>query len=127
MAGSLPITNAEELRWNYCLLRMAQELVPTAPATKELKRRIRAYVHTPVNEIRVVYDDGCKYIIIAPLPEGIRTEAEAAQHVRDHMWIPQPSCWSWDAVPGDIYSIHFKLCRRHGRWWAYLYFLAIQD
>lgn len=127
MASSLPIMNVEELRWSYCLLRMAKTLVPTAPATRELKRRIRAYVHTPVSEIRDVYDDGRKYITIAPLPEWIRTEAAATQHVRDHMWIPHPSSWSWDAVPGDIYSTRFKLCRRHGRWWAYLYFLVIQD
>ena len=127
MNGSLPIMNAEELRWNYCLLRMAKALVPTAPVTRELKRRIRAYVHTPVSEIRDVYDDSRRYITVAPLPEWIRTEAQAAQHVRDHMWIPHPSCWSWDAVPGDIYSTRFKLCRRHGRWWAYLCFSVIQD
>lgn len=126
MKNALPIADKAELRWNYCLLRMAKALVPTAPVTKELKRRIRAYVHTPVSEIREIYDDGCKYIIVAPLPEEIQTEAEAAQHVRDHMWIPHPSCWSWGAIPGDIYSIRSKLCRRRGRWWAYLCFTIIQ-
>ena len=54
-----------------------------------------------------------------------QTEAEAVQYVGDHMWIPRPAFWKWQ--PGDIYSTRYKLCRRRGRWWVYLYYLVIQD
>lgn len=120
-----PITNKEELRWRWYLLHMAKALVPAASVTAAIKRSIREYTDEPANECREIYDDGCKYITLNPLPEAIQTEAEAVQHVGDHMWIPRPAFWRWQ--PGDIYSTRYKLCRRRGRWWVYLYYLVIQD
>lgn len=118
------ITSKEELRWYYMILQLAERRGRSEHA-KMLKSKIRAYVHEPVSEIREIYDDGCKYITLNPLPEALQTEAEAEQYVGDHMWIPQRS--DWRRVPGDIYSTRFKLCRRRGRWWVYLYYLVIQD
>ena len=120
-----PITNKEELRWRWYLLHMAKALVPAASATKAIKRSIREYINEPADECREIYDDGCKYIALNPLPEAIQTEAEAVQHVRDHLWISRRI--DWRQLPGDIYSTRYKLCRRRGRWWVYLYYLVIQD
>ena len=120
-----PITNKEELRWRWYLLHTAKALVPAASVTAAIKRSIRAYTDEPVDECREIYDDGCKYITLNPLPEAIQTEAEAVQYVGDHMWISlRPD---WRRVPGDIYSTSYKLCRRRGRLWVYLYYLVIQD
>ena len=120
-----PITNKEELRWRWYLLHMAKALVPAASATKAIKRSIRGYINEPADECREIYDDGCKYITLNPLPEAIQTEAEAEQYVGDHLWIPRRLDWRW--MPGDIYSTRYKLCQRRGRWWVYLYYLVIQD
>ena len=120
-----PIRNNEELRWRWYLLHMAKALVPAASATKAIKRSIREYINEPADECREIYDDGCKYIVLNPLPEAIQTEAEAVQHVRDHLWISRRI--DWRQLPGDIYSTRYKLCRRRGRWWVYLYYLVIQD
>ena len=118
-----PIRNNEELRWRWYLLHMAKALVPAAPGTKAITLSIRKYIHEPVDEIREIYDDGCKYITLNPLPEAIQTEAEAEQYVGEHMWIPRRLDWRW--MPGDIYSTRYKLCRRRGRWWVYLYYLVV--
>lgn len=120
-----PIFNKDELRWRWYLLHMAKALVPAAPATAAIKRSIRAYTNEPADECREICDDGCKYITLNPLPEAIQTEAEAVQYVRDHLWISRRLDWRW--LPGDIYSTGYKLCRRRGRWWVYLYYLVIQD
>ena len=119
-----PITNKEELRWRWYLLHMAKALVPAASVTAAIKRSIREYTNEPADECREIYDDGCKCITLNPLPEAIQTEAEAVQYVGDHMWISRHLDCRW--LPGDIYSTRYKLCRRHGRWWAYLYYLVIQ-
>ena len=120
-----PITNREELCWRWRLLHMAEALVPNALITAAIKRSIRRYIHEPADECRDIYDDGCKYITLNPLPEAIQTEAEAVQYVGDHMWISRPL--NYGCPPGDIYSTRYKLCRRRGRWWVYLYYLVIQD
>jgi len=124
MAMLDPIRDKEELRWRWYLLHMAKALVPTASVTASIKSSIRAYTNEPADECREIYDDGCKYITLNPLPEAIQTEAEAVQYVGDHMWIPRRLDWRWQ--PGDIYSTRYKLCRRRGRWWVYLYYLVIQ-
>ena len=118
-----PIRNKEELRWRWYLLYMAKALVPAASATKAIKRSIREYINEPADECREIYDDGCKYITLNPLPEAIQTEAEAEQYVGDHLWISHPGFYNW--TPGDLYSTRFKLCQRRGRWWVYLYFLVV--
>lgn len=120
-----PIRDKVDLRWRWYLLHMAKALAPAASVTAAIKRSIRVYINEPTDECRDIYDDGCKYITLNPLPEAIQTEAEAEQYVGDHMWIPRPTSWRW--VSGDIYSTHYKLCRRRGRWWVYLYYLVIQD
>ena len=120
-----PIRNNEELRWRWYLLQMAKALVPAASVTAAIKHSIREYLDEPADECREIYDDGCKYITLNPLPEEIQTEAEAVQYVRDHLWISKRLDWRWQ--PSDIYSTRYKLCRRRGRWWVYLYYLVISD
>jgi len=120
-----PIRNKEELRWRWYMLHMAKAIAPWSTITSALKISIRAYTNEPANECREIYDDGCKYITLNALPELIQTESEAEQYVENHMWIPKPN--DWRRMPGDIYSTRYKLCRRRGRWWAYLYYLYIQD
>jgi len=119
-----PIRDKEELRWRWYMLHMAKAIAPWSTITSALKINIRAYTNEPANECREIYDDGCKYITLNPLPESIQTEAEAEYYVEAKMLIPKPS--EWKLIPGDIYSTRYKLCQRNGRWWAYLYYLVIQ-
>lgn len=119
-----PCLDKEELRWRYTALRLAMDIAPWATITSAIKISIREYTRKPVDEVREIYDDGCKYITLNPLPESIQTEAEAEYYVEAKMLIPKPS--EWNLIPGDIYSTRYKLCQRNGRWWAYLYYLVIQ-
>lgn len=93
-----PITNKEELRWRWNLLHMAKALLPTAPITAAIKRSIREYTDEPANECREIYDDGCKYITLNPLPEAYQAAVSAKPSADETKIRHERFCAIWDVI-----------------------------
>ena len=122
----MAIRNTRELKINYQMIDVYNSLKPETPDQEKilreqvckLKREIREYNHKPVDEARVIRDNGFdNCIVLVPLPERIKTKEGAHDYFMDTEYREcRPSMYD---CTGQIFTNWFKIIFRHGRFWAY--------
>ena len=122
----MAIRNTRELKINYQMIDVYNSLKPETPDQErilreqvcKLKREIREYNRKPVDEARIIRDDGFdSCIVLIPLPERIKTKEAAHDYFMDTEYREcRPSMYD---CTGQIFTHWFKIISRHGRFWAY--------
>ena len=122
----MAIRNTRELKINYQMIDVYNSLKPETPDQErilreqvcKLKREIREYNRKPVDEARIIRDDGFdSCIVLIPLPERIKTKEGARDYFMDTEYREcRPSMYD---CTGQIFTKWFKIISRHGRFWAY--------
>ena len=122
----MAIRNTRELKISYQMIDVYNSLKPETPDQErilreqvcKLKREIREYNRKPVDEARIIRDDGFdSCIVLIPLPERIKTKEAAHDYFMDTEYREcRPSMYD---CTGQIFTHWFKIISRHGRFWAY--------
>lgn len=111
------INSYTDLKVAYELLDIAYESGRSARAD-DLKREIRAFIHRPVSERRIIRDYGIDgYVELLPLPEHLETVEDAVNYFEDYEYRHYyPSAYD---CTGQAFTNWYKVFRRRGRFWAY--------
>lgn len=118
------IRNNKDLRKAYTLLRFYVDTLKTLPSTPrheerivELKRDIRKYTNTPVEEGNCICNDWDSAVVVKPFPDFITSEESAEEWFMNNEYMASPNS-PWDCT-GKMFTCWFKVFKRRGKFWFY--------
>lgn len=115
------VRNKRELRCAYEVLQILSDLTgnPKKYSSQivETKKAIRAYTQRPVDEARIVRNDGDHLVTVFPMPEWLQSKEEADEYFLDRCFLTcRPSMYD---CTGQVFTTWYKIFKRQGRFWAY--------
>lgn len=118
MDSIFKINSYSDLRIAYRLFLKFDHENGRGDLASALKREIRAFVHRPLPERRIVRDDGINgFVELLPLPAYIETIDEANNYFKNYEYRSySPSAYD---CTGQIFTSWYKVFARDGRFWAY--------
>ncbi len=85
---------------------------------KQLKREIRKYENKPLDEKRVIDDNGFDgFTLVYPLPDFLESYDDADEYFQTVEYIKAPQC-AWDCT-GARFTSWYKIFVRDSRYWCY--------
>ena len=104
--------------WSYFLKHLDGFSSINAEKIVKVKRALREYAHRPVDERRIVRDDGIDgCVVLFPLPDRIKTSEGASEYFM-HTEYRECAPSMYDCT-GQAFTSWFKIINRQGRFWAY--------
>lgn len=116
------IRNDRELRIAYDILSILGDtnLKPSEireARIRETKKAIREYNARPIDENRVIKADYDSMVALIRMPDFIESEEAAVDYFDEAIRREaQPSMYD---CTGQIFTVWWKIFKRHGRYWVY--------
>lgn len=116
------ICNDRELRCAYEALKIIEDFCPeytekVLAKIRETKKAIREYNARPIDESRVIKADFDSMVALIRMPDYINSDEAAVDYFDEAIRREaQPSMYD---CTGQIFTVWWKIFKRHGRYWVY--------